>query len=110
VKYLITLKLRGWRLSSSILLVVQFLFCVFWHVLFFYWLFSDPLGIPGLHSRYFFILPPVKEMLVERYFKNNFFCVSNLGRSAEVGQLLLLLIVCQQLGQQTRSWSFQMVR
>jgi len=28
---------------------------------------------PGLHFRYFFISPLVKEMLVERYFKNNLF-------------------------------------
>lgn len=80
MKYLITLQLRGWWLSSRLLLVVQFLFCVFWHVLFFYWLFSDPLGIPGIHSRYFFILSFVIEMLVEGYLKNIFFCVSNLGR------------------------------
>ena len=80
MKYLITLQLRRWWLSSCVLLVVQFLFCVFWRVLFFCWLFSDPLGIPNIHSRYFFILPLVKEMLVEGYFKNNFLCVSNLGR------------------------------
>jgi len=73
MKYLITLQLRGQWFSSHVLLVVQFLFCVFWHVLFSYWLFSDPLGILRIHSRYFFILSLVKEILVEGYCKNNFF-------------------------------------